>query len=479
MEKPWTILPLPNIECMVKKRIGFALMTCFALLTVCHAQVDSTILTYNEYITNILTYHPLAKQANLRLETAKAEWLVAKGNLDPVLSSTWNQKNFDNKRYYRQFQSKIQIPTVLGIDFVGGYEKADGTFLNPENTTDEYGLWYAGVEVNLLQGLFVNERKTAIEQARIFQNLAKNEQQILLNELLYNASDSYIEWQKYDHFQRIINENLELANTYFENTKQSFRSGEKTAIDTLEAYILFQDAQVLFQKNSASLEKTRQTLQNYLWFNDIPMELQASTRPEDFENQVLQNNLDVPIGEIVANHPAILEKLNKQSYLEIEQKLKREKLKPKLKGKYNPLFATEDNLVPTYSSSDYKWGFEFSMPLYLRNERGNIQKGDIKLEEIALNIADKKNELKNKIENSLQQQVILQDQLNLLMQNVAGYKLLLDAENEKFRFGESSVFLLNKRQEKYINGQLKLIELNLDLQLEILNFLYYSNNLTQ
>ena len=60
-----------------------------------------------------------------------------------------------------------------------------------------------------------------------------------------------------------------------------------------------------------------------------------------------------------------------------------------------------------------------------------------------------------------------------------GYRLLLDGENEKFRFGESSVFLLNKRQEKYINGQLKLIELNIKLQVELLNYLYYSNGLIE
>ncbi|MFT5169157.1 MAG: hypothetical protein ACI8P3_004405, partial [Saprospiraceae bacterium] len=68
-------------------------------------------------------------------------------------------------------------------------------------------------------------------------------------------------------------------------------------------------------------------------------------------------------------------------------------------------------------------------------------------------------------------------QFNLLNQNVENYKRLLDGENEKFRFGESSVFLLNKRQEKYINGQIKLIEIFIKSQIEILNFLYYSNQL--
>lgn len=73
--------------------------------------------------------------------------------------------------------------------------------------------------------------------------------------------------------------------------------------------------------------------------------------------------------------------------------------------------------------------------------------------------------------------MILRDQINIAEQNVAGYKRLLDGENEKFLFGESSVFLLNKRQEKYIQSQLKVVSLLVKLGTERLNYLYYTNGL--
>ena len=85
--------------------------------------------------------------------------------------------------------------------------------------------------------------------------------------------------------------------------------------------------------------------------------------------------------------------------------------------------------------------------------------------------------MQNKIESGWQQLLLLQEQLILLSNNVENYKRLLDGENEKFNYGESSVFLLNKRQEKYINGQLKLIETYIKRQMELLNFLYFSNQL--
>jgi hypothetical protein len=57
--------------------------------------------------------------------------------------------------------------------------------------------------------------------------------------------------------------------------------------------------------------------------------------------------------------------------------------------------------------------------------------------------------------------------------------ILLEGENDKFRFGESSVFLLNKRQEKYIDGRMKLVDSQIKLQQEFLDYLYYTNALIE
>lgn len=457
-------------------KIVSIILLFFCTSVYCQGQENNVELSYEEFLENLLNYHPIAKQANLRLGLGKAELLAAKGNLDPTINSNWNQKNFNDKLYYRQYQAKFIIPTPLGIDVVGGYENTNGVFQNPENTTDAFGLWHLGVEVNILQGLIVNERKIALMQAKVFQNLVENEQKIVLNELLYDATSAYVTWQQYYFTKIVLTENISIANTYLDNTKVAFENGEKTAIDTLEAFILYQDAISFLQKNELGLIKSKQSLENFLWFDEAPIRLQETTIPEDYKNAFFENvNFD---NTNLSNHPIIMASINKLNYFEIEQKLKREKLKPKLKIKYNPLLATSENsIVPNFVASDYKWGFEFSMPLLYRTERANIQRGEIKINETELDIQNKRNELQNKIESSLLQQIQLQQQLALLNQNVENYKRLLDGENEKFTFGESSVFLLNKRQEKYIDGQIKLIELYIDSQIELLNYLFYSNQL--
>ncbi len=446
-------------------------------IPVANGQADSLTITYKEYLENIISFHPLAKKAELRIKLAQAETLDAKGMLDPFLASDWDQKNFDDKLYYRQYQAKLKFPTSMGIAFTGGYENTEGVFLNPENSTDEFGLWHLGIEADVLQGLFVNERRIALDQAEVFQKLVQNEQQIMLNDLIYNASQAYLIWQQYQFFEEVLIENVSIANVYFENTKQTFFNGEKTAMDTLEAFILYQDAIATLQKNELGLIKSKRTVENYLWFNEVPIALQEETEPETYTNQIFEAPMILNFADVTQN-PIILASINKLSYFEIEQRLKREKLKPKLKLKYNPLLSTSENSIsPNYSISDYKWGIDFSMPILFRSARADVQRGEVKIQETKLDIQDKRNELQNKIENSWQQQQLYNEQILLIEKNLESYKRLLEGETEKFNYGESSVFLLNKRQEKYINGQLKLIEMYINQQLEMLKYLYFSNQL--
>ncbi|MEM9822495.1 MAG: TolC family protein, partial [Bacteroidota bacterium] len=267
------------------------------------SQTEEVILTYDEYLQMVLEDHPVAKQAQLKMDLAEAQWLSAKGGFDPMIESNFDQKHFDQKRYYRHFQSRLSVPTRLGIDLVAGYENTEGIFLNPEKTTDPKGLWNLGVEVNVLQGLLVNERRMALQQAQIFRQMSENQQASMLNDLLFGASMVYLDWQKYFSFQGILNENLALAQVYFESTKLSFENGEKTAIDTLEAMIMMQDATNLIQSNDALLTKAKQNLDNFLWQDDLPRTLTVPLIPQTYTQALSTFSDSSAVVDWINTHP--------------------------------------------------------------------------------------------------------------------------------------------------------------------------------
>ncbi|MFK7908179.1 MAG: TolC family protein [Chitinophagales bacterium] len=450
-------------------------VSCLLLFSlVGSAQNDSTILTYNEYIKNVLTHHPMAQRADLQTDFAEARWLSARGKFDPKLTSSWSEKNFDGKHYYKVFEAGFKIPTWYGLSVSGGYENTDGVFLNPENKTDKHGLWAAGIEANLLQGLLIDERRAALKQAEVYQKSAANERKIMLNQLLLAASQSYINWQLVFNNQIVIEGGIDLAEEYLEATRQLFRNGDKPAIDTLEAFLIVQDRLLRLQTNEIQLVTAKQQLENYLWYEQVPLELQSTTVPQDMS----ENNLDwidyAPLTQMLDKHPDILEKELKRAQYGIEGRMKRDKLKPKLKLKYNPLLQTSENgIAPNYALSNYKWGFEFSMPLLMRSEKAAIAENQLKIREVEYDILDKRNTILNKVEANLAKQSLLQRQVNLQSQNVSNYKRLLDAERTKFDFGESSVFLLNKRQEKYLESSIKLTELIAKYQMANVEYLFF------
>lgn len=453
-------------------------VACFIMTSISSsAQTDSTVLTYQTFLKNVLAQHPLSQQADLQSDFVAARWLSAKGKFDPKLSSNWNEKYFKDKQYYKIFEAGFKIPTWYGLSIAGGYENTEGVYLNPENKTDKNGLWALGIEANLLQGLRIDERRAALQQAEIFQRAAANERKRMLNNLLFDASQAYFNWQLVFNSQQIIEGSVDLAEEYLEATRQLFQNGDKPAIDTLEAFLIVQDRLVQLQTNEIKLLSVQQQLENYLWFDQIPLELQSTTVPEAFNDTNFVLPTEIPLPQLMNNHPEILEKELKIAQYEIEGVVKRDKLKPKLKVKYNPLLSTSPNgLAPNYTPSNYKWGFDLSMPLLRRSERAAIQENQLKIKEVEFDIATKRNTLQNKLEATLAKQRLLEQQVILQTQNVRNYQTLLNAERTKFSYGESSVFLLNKRQETFLKASIKLTELRAKLQIAKMEYLFFTGS---
>jgi len=436
------------------------------------------VLSYKEFITNIVEQHPIAKSAKLQQKIARAKLTTAKGGFDPVISSQYDHKDFEGKDYFEIFKNKITIPTPIGINLTGGFENTNGVFLNPENNTTGAGLLSAGVEVDVIQGLFTNVRKTTLKQAKIYQNIALNKQQQLLNKLIYKASKAYASWQQYNQTYTVIERSLKVNQQYLKNVKSAFNNGEKTAMDTLEASVYLQNSQIELVKYKQLLSEKKLKVENHMWLNNKPIGLKTNTIPEYNVQAIVpvQSNFNFHLDSL----PVIAQKIGKRKVLDLKRKLTREKLKPKLKVKYNALLSTKKSneiLNPEFNSDYYKVGAKLEIPILYRKERGKYKESKLKVQEMDYDIAYKKTEITNKISIYKQNQTALNKQISLLKTNVKGYRSLLTAENIRFKYGESSLFLINKRQEKLIESEIKLLKSQNKLINNYLDYMLLTNHI--
>ena len=96
------------------------------LILSCLFSFAQQTLSLEEFLRLVRTYHPVAKQAALGVELAKAEVTSARGAFDPRFSNGTSRKEFDGLLYYDHQISEVKIPTWFGVDVVAGVESLDG-----------------------------------------------------------------------------------------------------------------------------------------------------------------------------------------------------------------------------------------------------------------------------------------------------------------------------------------------------------------
>ena len=469
----------------MKKKVLFAIFFAFIISTTV-AQEARNIFTQDQLIWFVENYHPLAKQARLLSNVGESEVRKARGNFDPYLFSNLDQKYFDGKDYYSILGSGLKIPTWYGIEFKSGLDLNRGDFLNPENNVPANGLWYAGIAVPLGKGLIIDERRASIKKAKIFAQSTKAEQQKLLNDLYFEAIHHYWMWTKAWNQLQVFEESVQLAQVRFNAVKESFVFGDIPAIDTLEAFIQLQNRQL--SKNELQLDYQERTLElsNFLWYeNDTPLVITDSLRPPDFEeiqlmDQIPEDTLKKIIENAINEHPDLQLYQFKLSSMEIDRKLKAEQLKPSINLNYNLLNENVGNdFIGNISTQNYKWGFEFGIPLFLRKERGDLQLTKLKIQETELNQQQKQLEIQNKIKQYHAEHLNLKSQIDLFTAAVSNYERLLEGERQKFENGESSLFLINSRETNLISGRLKLIGFTIKYNKAIIGILWSAGLLTE
>jgi len=438
---------------------------CFLVFSFSQAQqnqLDTSILTLEEYLGFVKQNHPVAKQADLKITEAQAKLLKARGAFDPKIEVDWDTKDFKSTDYYNILNSSFKIPTWFGIELAAGFERNSGVFLNPQMNVPENGLYKAGISVPLGQGLFINDRMAGLRQAQITQDLNEAERQLQINDIIYEASLAYFEWFVAYKEVQLFRNALEQAEIRLQGIKRRARVGDLPGIDTLEAGIIQQTRALSLEKSNLKLIKRRLELSNFLWIgNNIPVELQDTIDPQEITPEeidlVLSTNLIVLEDYNLLEHPKLRALNFKLDKLNIERRLKAEMLKPQLDLKYNFLNENISN-IENFNVGEYTFGVQFKLPIFLRKERGDLRLTKAFIESAEYDLELTNTILNNKI-NAVENEILSYNrQVAASLNIVDDSEILLRGEERKFSFGESSIFLINSREVKLIESQIKYYE---------------------
>ncbi len=428
------------------------------------AKTDSAnVLTKDAFLSIVRAYHPVVRSAALQVERAKAGIQQARGAFDPTINAGFSSKTLDGKSYYQYFNPELSIPTWYGLELIGGVEEVRGERVNPEATVGQ--LSYAGTKLNI-SGVLLDGRRAILQQAKNVAQQTEAERRLAVNNLLYDALSTYYTWQRESQTLDIINEALTNARERFRFVRIEWEGGARPAIDTVEALTQLQNIEL--QQSAAELAYANATLElsNYLWLESgEPLSFTTALRPV-----AIFQTASLPLLETLLasadGHPKLAALRSKQSVLDVERRLKGTYLLPKLSVKATTLskgYSTPTEGSPAFLQNNSKVAAELGLPLFLREARGAYRAAQFKIQETSLEIDATKLAVENKIRASYNEVVARSNQLRIAQTTLANYQRLYSGERLKFEAGESTLFVLNSRQNKVIEGAQKVVELQAKL----------------
>ena len=439
------------------KRILFVILISVLNLPLMGQQ----LLTYNDYMLWVRNFHPVAKQADITVEFGEMELRASRGGFDPRLYGDLDAKRFKNSNYFDKREAGIVIPTMAGVELKGLVEYNTGTLLNPELEVPEQGLAALGASVNLGQGLFIDNRRAALRQAQVYIESTKVERIQILNDLFMESTEAYWLWSADYQNVQILEGGVKLTEERFEMVKESYLQGDFPAIDTVEAYTQVMDRIYRLQTAQIQFFKSTQFLNTFLWDeNDEPLNLVESVIPENVLDPIVFDYSKESMREYIFRHPQLLLTDYDIASLQIDRRFKSNMLLPVVKVDYNFLLENinEFQLSP-FLENNYKLGMTFSMPLFLRGERGDLGLTKAKINFITYERDLKLLKLTTKLEGEIYNFETVEKQLGIFSNNVNGLRQLLRGEMMRFEVGESSLFLVNAREVSLISAQTTLNDL--------------------
>jgi outer membrane protein TolC len=171
--------------------------------------------------------------------------------------------------------------------------------------------------------------------------------------------------------------------------------------------------------------------------------------------------LDDLLATALETHPKLLGFDFKLQALEIERKLKFQELLPQVDLKYSLLGKGYGALSPEvfpFFRNNYSFGLDASMPLFQFKGRGQYRSARIKIADTDLERMRTRLAISNKVKYHFTELAVQKEQAVRAGDYLESNARLFRGEDTRFRVGESSLFLLNSRENKLLEARQKQAE---------------------
>ena len=447
--------------------------SCLLALLMLFSNAPFAMLSLDAVMHSAKIHYPKIILAKQKIAEKEQALLKSQGQFDPSLynSVKLNPQGGYENRYDRL---RLTLPVEkTPLTLFGQYRIGQGQW--PEYfknyLTNSNGEALIGFELPLIKDLLIDERRGSIATKRYQVQLAKYETFQTEINTLQQAGFVYWYWVLEVNKRHFAKKLLDLAKERQFALKRRKQLGDSPDIDLVEnkRFILKRKENLVH----ADLKVKQAALSLSLYYRNSlgqPIVPKANQAPRfRFINQSLRKpNRQAIIAEVFAVNPAlrILDKLKQITQIDID--LAKNKLLPTLNASLSTKKQYGQDGDPLLKRTNLFAGLTFNFPLYQRDAKGSYGIAVNKYSQLTIQENYLSQQLHVTLEKILSEQQADQHRLALINKEVALAKKIERAERIRFNAGDSSLFLVNQREQTTFSLEILACQIMTEFKLALL-----------
>lgn len=406
-------------------------------------------ISWEEFRQAALERAPEVRIAESKVAEARAKRMSAFAAFEPKLNLSSEGKDYGNDLQYRLDRAEARVGLPGGIDLVGGAAQGTGAFINPERKTPTEGLVNLGISAPLGGALIFSDRQ--YEWGASSRNLEIAEAKLDRTErkVILDAVKVYAFWQAQSEVQRAVDDALGVAEERLRLVREAFRLGERSEMDTLEAYLSWVDRRADAAKQLNFTAEALANAEQLLRGADTNTVNLMGARPQDLPVVMIRSQGELPPSTDVVPQIPELQMVNSA--------LRRERLATTTAwAQWLPAPYVDYRMLQwggsAWNPEAVQWKVGFTVPLFNQKARAELLGAQARLRAAQADATGTYNQIQV-LRRQLSQQVrAMQDEYVALQASETAAYALLQQERRRFALGESTMFILASRETKYLEA---------------------------
>ncbi|VEG92486.1 TolC family protein [Legionella spiritensis] len=439
---------------------------------------SSQPLMLDDVIQSINYFYPQILIARLEIIKSEGNYVNALGKFDPNLDV--NTQSQPVGGYINNYADALfNIPTFYnGIQLFGGYRigRGDWPVYYQNYLTNSGGEYRAGISMPLLRNREIDKTRVDVFTQEETIHMTQHDAAATKIRIYQEGIKVYWRWVEAGLQLRTLNHLLNLAKKRQNAIIQQAKQGALPKLSIAENLQLIVQREQLV--NQGKMVFAQAGINLSLFYRDAkgnPLKAKANQLPESFSTLPIQpNNIMLKL----KNHPILCKLNNYSKIVKLKYNLAKNELLPNLDATAYTFKQYGTGGDPLWLPQGAMIGVNLKFPIFQREARGKLISAASELQQIRSQKKFTYEQLYNEFSNLLIAIKIYRQQVILLKKELHLARKVENGETKKFYAGDSTLFLVNQREQTSAQVKLNWINarVNLNESIDVARYFLPKNN---